>query len=123
MLATPVRVDRAVEADIGGIVARDDGARLLDDHLRVEGRRFVLERPAILEGLAPGGLETAGRVGDRAPSATAVRVDPRGWIDQPASAASARERAGGKAPAGLLVSLTRTDIFGASGESRNENVS
>ena len=36
MLAAPVGVDRAVEGDVGRIVARDDRARLLDDDL---GRR------------------------------------------------------------------------------------
>ncbi len=58
------------------------------------GGRFVLERPAILEGLAPGGLEAAGRVGDRAPSATAVRVDPCGRIEHPPTRGIGRLGAG-----------------------------
>src|SRR5258706_15567820 len=32
MLASPIRIDRAIESDVGGIVARDDGLHALDSH-------------------------------------------------------------------------------------------
>src|SRR4051794_12959873 len=57
VLATPVWVDRLREAHVRRVVVRDDRARALDGHLRLEGDAFslgclLLRRPAVVEGLA-----------------------------------------------------------------------
>jgi hypothetical protein len=63
VLAAPVGIDRAVEVDVGTAVAGDDCLR----HVRQDGggqlgRLGVVQRPAVVEGLALGGDEAAGRV-------------------------------------------------------------
>src|ERR1700674_435014 len=61
MLASTIRVDRAVEADIRRVVMRHDRARALDGHLGFEWPLILfLGRPAIIEGLALDRLEAAG---------------------------------------------------------------
>src|SRR5258708_35518283 len=58
MLASTIRVDRAVEADIRRVVMRHDRARALDGDLRLQGPLvFLLGRPAVVEGLALDRLE------------------------------------------------------------------
>src|SRR5260221_6782930 len=67
MLASTIRVDRAVEADIRRVVVRHDRARALDGDLRLQGSLvFLLGRPAIVEGLALDRLEATGNVRARA---------------------------------------------------------
>src|SRR5207237_2936786 len=65
MLASAIGIDRAVEADVRGVVMRHDRARALDRYLRLERPAFsilllFLGRPAVVEGLALDGLEAAG---------------------------------------------------------------
>src|SRR3954463_2645776 len=60
VLASPVRIDRRAEADVGRIVVREDVARALDGDLRLEGPRILfVGRPAVVERLARHGLEAA----------------------------------------------------------------
>ena len=66
VLAAAIRVDRAVEADVGRGVARDDAARPLGRHLCPSLRRRGLVRPAVVEGLVMDRFETTIRVGGRA---------------------------------------------------------
>ena len=67
MLASPIRIDRAVEADIGRVVVRDDRARSLDGDLRLERTLvFLFRRPAIVEGFARDRLEASLHEGTRA---------------------------------------------------------
>ena len=70
MLATLVRIDRAVEGYIGRGVARDDGARGIAQHLGLQRRRLLVRgRPAVVDqhpGLA---LVAAGCVRPRAATA------------------------------------------------------
>ena len=75
MLAAPVRVDRAVEADIGRFVARDDAPRR--DLLHFGRQRFELgERlPAVVGRLVGDRLVTARAVGLRAPPMPAAGGD------------------------------------------------
>jgi hypothetical protein len=67
VLAASVGVDRLAERDVGGVVARDDGARVVDADLGRERRQFLVDRaPAVVHALASGGLETAAGVDGRA---------------------------------------------------------
>ena len=57
VFAAPVGVDRQVEADVGRIVARQDGLGLLLDNLRCRSQRLLLRgllqrSPAVVEGLS-----------------------------------------------------------------------
>src|SRR5690606_33208374 len=49
MLAAAIRIDRAVETDIGRIVAGDDRARSVDRHAGLERRQLIEALPAIVE--------------------------------------------------------------------------
>ncbi len=73
MLAAPVGIDRAVEADIGRLVAGDDAPRR--HLLHVGGKRFELaERfPTVVDGLIGDRLEAAAAVGLGAPAMAAAR--------------------------------------------------
>ena len=75
MLAAPVGVDRAVEADIGRVVAGDDLARGVDRDRGLERRQFIEALPAIVEGDARFGLEASAVVGLRAPAAPPTALD------------------------------------------------
>src|SRR3954471_4306713 len=67
VLASPVRIDRAVEADVGRVVVRDDRARALDRDLRLEGALILFfRRPAVVEAFARDGLEAPLHEGARA---------------------------------------------------------
>jgi len=66
MFATPIRVDRTVEADIGRVVAGDDLARGIDRDRGLEGRQFVEALPAVVEGDPRFSLEAAAFIGLRA---------------------------------------------------------
>src|SRR5437879_5278953 len=50
MLAAAIGIDGAVEADVGGIVARDLLSRGVDLDRRLERRQFLEALPAIVEG-------------------------------------------------------------------------
>ena len=73
MLAAAIGIDRAVEGDVGRIVARDDAAARVGRQRRRGARRVLLlllvragARPAVVHRDAPERLEPAVRVGDRA---------------------------------------------------------
>src|SRR5262245_3240685 len=68
VLAALVRVDRAVERDVGRVVGRDDAARRLLGHDRLEPARRLVERaPAVVEGRDREALEAPRDVRGRAP--------------------------------------------------------
>ncbi len=73
VLAAAIGIDRAVEGDVGAVVARDDGARRLLAHLGLEGVEVAQALPAVIEGLALLRLEAAGRVRARAAPAPPLR--------------------------------------------------
>src|SRR5882672_5368227 len=75
VLAAPVGVDRAVEADIGRIVAGDDLARSVDRDRGLERRQFIQALPAVVEGDAGFGLEAAAIVGLRAAATPPLAFD------------------------------------------------
>ena len=75
MLAAPVGVDRAVEADIGRIVAGDDLARGIDRDRGLERRQFIEALPAVVERDPRLSLEAAAVVGLRAASAPPLALD------------------------------------------------
>ena len=69
VLAAAIGVDRTVEADIGGIVARDDLARGVDRDRGLERRQFLEALPAIVERDPRLGLVSAAVIGLRAAAA------------------------------------------------------
>ena len=76
MLAAAIGVDRTVERDVGGIVARDDGLGGVDGIERVAlGRLLVGRAPAVVERLALLGLEAAGHVASGAAAFQGQRAD------------------------------------------------
>ena len=75
VLAAAVRVDRAVEADVGRVVAGDDLARGLDRDGRLEGGQLLDRLPAVIEGDARGRLVAARRIRQRSPAAPSFTVD------------------------------------------------
>ena len=50
MLAAAIGIDRAVEGNVGRLIARDDLARGVDLYRRLERRQFVEALPAVVEG-------------------------------------------------------------------------
>src|SRR5205809_125896 len=56
MLAAAIGIDGAVEADVGGIIARDHLSRGVDLDRCLEGRQLLQALPAIVEGDARLGL-------------------------------------------------------------------
>ncbi len=71
VLAAPVGVDRAVEADIGRIIAGNDRPALVEGHGGIEAwLRFVVlqSAPAVVDGVAAQAFEPPGTVGERAPA-------------------------------------------------------
>src|SRR5689334_10584972 len=50
MLATPIGIDRAVEANIGGIIAGYDLSRGVDGDRCLERRQIVEGAPAVIKG-------------------------------------------------------------------------
>jgi hypothetical protein len=75
MLAAAIGIDRAVEADIGRIVAGDDFSRGIERDAGLERRQFVEALPAVVEGDPRLGLEAAGGVGLRAAAAPPLAFD------------------------------------------------
>src|SRR6478736_5882164 len=75
MLAAPVRIDRAIEADIGRIVAGNDFARGIDRDRSLERRQFIEALPAVIEGDARFSLEAAAVVGLRAAASPPLALD------------------------------------------------
>jgi hypothetical protein len=79
VLAAAVGIDRAVEGDVGAVVARDDGARRVVEYRRLENVEVAEPFPAVVEGLAPLRLEAPGVIGLRATAAPALAVDDASW--------------------------------------------
>ena len=75
VLATAIGIDRAIEADIGRVVAGDDLARRIDRHTRGERRQILETLPAVVEADAGFRLVAPGRVRQRAAAAPALAVD------------------------------------------------
>src|SRR5258707_7895591 len=75
MLAAPVRVDRAVEADIGRVVAGNHLAGGIGRDGSLERRQFVEALPAVVECEPRLSLETAAGVGLRAAPAPPLALD------------------------------------------------
>src|ERR1700751_1850792 len=75
VLATPVRIDRTVEADIGRIVAGDDLARGIDRNRGLERRKFLKALPAVVKGNAGFGLEAAAGIRMRAAATPPFAID------------------------------------------------
>ena len=75
VLAAAIGIDRAVEADVGRVVARDDLARGLDRDRGLERRQLLDRLPAVVERDARGRLVAARCVGQRPPAAPPFTVD------------------------------------------------
>src|SRR5450631_2443707 len=75
VLAAPVGVDRAVEADVGRIVTGDNLARGVDRDRGLERRQFVEALPAVIERDPRFGLEAATVVGLRAAATPPTMLD------------------------------------------------
>src|ERR1700733_6685193 len=75
MLAAPVRIDRTVEADIGGVVTGDDLARGIERDRGLERRQFVETLPAVVERCARFGLEAPAVIGLRAAATPPFALD------------------------------------------------
>src|ERR1039457_4086849 len=75
VLAAAIGIDRAVETDVGRIVAGDDLAGGVGLHRGLERRQFVERPPAVVEGDARQWLVAAGGIGLRAAAAPAFVVD------------------------------------------------
>src|SRR2546429_2854637 len=78
MLAAAVRVDRAVEADIGRVVAGNDLASGIERDRGLERRQFLEALPAVVECEPRLSLETAAGVGLRAAAAPPLALDRDG---------------------------------------------
>src|SRR5262249_27639834 len=68
MLAPAIRVYRAIEADIRGVVAGNYLASGIDRHRSLERRQFIETSPAVVEGDSSKRLVAAGRVAMCAPT-------------------------------------------------------
>ena len=75
VLAAAIGIDRAVERDVGRLVAGDDLARGVDRHRGRERRQFFEALPAVVEGDARDRLVAAGGIGQRAAAAPALAGD------------------------------------------------
>src|SRR5882757_6655441 len=75
MLAAAIGIDRAVEADIGRVVAGDHLARGVDGNGGLERRQVVKALPAVVEGDPRLGLEPAAVVGLGAAAAPPLAFD------------------------------------------------
>src|SRR3981081_3118184 len=75
VLAAAVGIDRAVERDVGRIVAGDDLAGGVDRDRGLERRQILQALPAVAVALARQRLEAAARVRLRAAAAPAVGRD------------------------------------------------
>src|ERR1700694_2927883 len=68
MLASSIRIDRALEGNVGRIVVADDRARTLGLERRGDAVGCLLEVPAIIHRLELLEIEAAGRVGQCSPA-------------------------------------------------------
>src|SRR3954469_15866085 len=75
VLAAAIGIDRAVEADIGGVVAGDDFSRGVDGDTGLERRQFVEALPGVVERDPRLGLEAAACLGLRAATTPRLAFD------------------------------------------------
>ena len=75
VLATPIGVDRAVEADVGRVVTGNDFSRGVDRDRGLEWRQFVEAPPAVVEGGARFDLISAAGIGLRAAPPPPLAID------------------------------------------------
>src|SRR3984957_20762017 len=75
MLATSIRIEGAIEADIGRLVARDDLAGCIERHRGLERRKFFKTLPAVVKRNPRLGLIAAAGVGLRASAAPPPAFD------------------------------------------------
>src|SRR5262245_20171832 len=75
VLAAAVRIDRAIEADVRRIVARDDLARRVDSHRGPERWQLLERLPAVVEAHARQRLVASGGIRLRAAAAAALPVN------------------------------------------------
>ncbi len=75
VLAAAIGVDRAVERNIGRVIACNDRARLLDRDLGLERRQLLERLPAVVERCPRQRLVAAGRVRLRPAAAPALAID------------------------------------------------
>src|SRR5262249_59563920 len=75
MLAPAIRVYRAIEADIRGVVAGNYLASGIDRHRSLERRQFIETSPAVVEGDSSKRLVAAGRVAMCAPTLSPLVFD------------------------------------------------
>ncbi len=75
VLAAAIRIDRAIEGNVGRIVAGDDLAGGVDRHRGLKRRQLVQALPAVIESDAGQRLETPGRVRHGAAAAAALAID------------------------------------------------
>ena len=82
MLAAAVGIDRAVERDVGAVVARDDRLGGVLENFRLKGLQQTEAFPAVVEGFMDVGFEAPCLVRPRPPAATAFAVDDMisGWL-------------------------------------------
>ena len=76
VLAAPVRIDRAVKADIGRIVAGDDLARGIERDRGLERRQFIEALPAVVEGDPRLGLRRIARAAAPIDQGTIIEIGP-----------------------------------------------
>ena len=72
VFAAAIGVDRPVERNVGRFVLRDDRARPLERHFRLQRGNGLVALPAVVEILSLDDLETAGRVRGRAAAAPEI---------------------------------------------------
>ena len=77
VLATPIGVDRLLEADVGAVVTGDDALGRLAVNLGLERGKVAQALPAVVERLASFMFKPANLVGARAPPASAFGIDER----------------------------------------------
>ena len=94
MLAAAIGIDRAVEADVGRVVAGNNLAGGVDRDRRLERRQFVERAPAVVEGDAGERLVAAGGIAVRTAAAPALVVDDD--AEQSADVVIAARRRGGQ---------------------------
>ena len=125
MLAAAIGIDRAVEGDVGRLVARDDLARPLDLHLGLERRQLFERAPLVVERLDDLRLVAPGNVGLRTAPAPPVGQDVR--LFRPVGPAPAQAGTGlrdgvGETTCGGYWAVARRNSTYATNYDTHENV-
>src|SRR4030095_9968585 len=110
VLAAPVRIDRTIKADVGGVVARDHLAGGVDRRGGLDGGQFLKALPAIVEGDPRLGLKTSAGVRLRAAAASAFTVDCNRQLrkrSRTRRVGGRRDRRGGEGVGGVAAPVGR----------------